>query len=392
MPESQRGSESAPPKSSQPGRPGIFRRLSALRSSSFTGRKRSRGPAESASTLVLDQNGNACSILALDRAQLKRVSFYVDVEVAPTPVYANIKLAAEPTNKVAKLEDLAQPIESVEEAFKVRREEREVRRKKQRLAAEEHGLVPVEVHKSNSNSSLESSRDTRMPSARNTTTRPTTDAVRVYRRCCQLRETPILKKITTQLMDTANLCPTTGAVKRLDLTNYRLQLPEIIALSDYLAIFPVMEIVLENCGLNDEGLRIILAGLLAAKQLPSSRTQPENLTPKVQGVVERVVLNNNEFGPDGWKHISLFSDTCGSLKDLDISQVALPKEIPRIPDSGLQCSKQVSPGDASGISRVIAQFLETLERPSISKRLPDRSQMSGVVEGMMRCSVYRLGV
>jgi len=36
-------------------------------------------------------------------------------------------------------------------------------------------------------------------------------------------------------------------------------------LGDYLAVVPVKELVMENCGLTDEGVRVILAGLLSAK-------------------------------------------------------------------------------------------------------------------------------
>ena len=44
-----------------------------------------------------------------------------------------------------------------------------------------------------------------------------------------------------------------------------MQLPDIITLSDYLAVVPVKKLILEDCGLGDEAVRVILAGLLAAK-------------------------------------------------------------------------------------------------------------------------------
>ncbi|KAM4065011.1 cell wall biogenesis protein Mhp1 [Hirsutella rhossiliensis] len=291
------------------------------------------------------------------------------------PVYADAKTAQKPKNLMVN--DVGEAPEgpgvvqgtdgSLSEPAKYdkdiiyRREKREERRKRHRRVAEEHGLVPVEVYNNISNSSTENHGYTGTPQAGNTTSRPITDAVRIYRRCCKLRETSILKKITAQLTNGANLCPTTGAVKRLDLTDCWLQLPDIVTLGDYLAIFPVTEIVLENCGLSDEGLRIILAGLLAVKRSPGSWCEKRKQTPEVQGVVERVVLKKNKLGLDGWRYISLFLYLCRSLEHLDISQITPPKQTARNTCSTLHPSNRFSLGITDVFSRAIAQRPE--DRP-----------------------------
>jgi hypothetical protein len=160
---------------------------------------------------------------------------------------------------------------------------------------------------------------------------PTTDPVRIYRRCCQLRETPILKKITEQLTALSTRTSSTGVVCKLDLTGYWLQLPDLVTLGDYLAVVPVKELVMENCGLSDEGVRVILAGLLAAKcpdwERRNARKGKWGEVPQ-GGVVERVVFKNNtKIGRDGWRYISTFLTMCRSLKSIDLSKVPFPQPV-----------------------------------------------------------------
>ncbi|KAI7601282.1 hypothetical protein KC319_g22503 [Hortaea werneckii] len=84
--------------------------------------------------------------------------------------------------------------------------------------------------------------------------RPTTDPVRIYRRCCQLRETPILKRITEQLTSPSVCAPgQPGVVASLDLTGSRLQLADVVTLGDWLAVVPVKNLRCEDADLNDEG-------------------------------------------------------------------------------------------------------------------------------------------
>ena len=62
-----------------------------------------------------------------------------------------------------------------------------------------------------------------------------------------------------------------GVVSCLDLTGSRLQLADVVSLGDWLAVVPVKHLRCEDADLNDEGVRCILAGLLAAKNYAISR-------------------------------------------------------------------------------------------------------------------------
>jgi len=179
--------------------------------------------------------------------------------------------------------------------------------------------------------------------------RPTTDVVRIYKRCCQLRETPMLPFIAEQLASSAGKT----SLDSLDLSNHQLQLCDVLVLSDFLALAPVSRLDLENCGLTDEALRVILSGLLAVKQPISkpklahrikkeidltrassggssesnaSRASQEKDAPSCRGMVEWLSLRNNpKIGRDGWRYISLFLHMSRSLKALDVSMIQLPQ-------------------------------------------------------------------
>ncbi|KIN00013.1 hypothetical protein OIDMADRAFT_181261 [Oidiodendron maius Zn] len=201
--------------------------------------------------------------------------------------------------------------------------EKKAWKEKKRKQAEENGVVPVEVVSDVSGGSNTRSRTLKTQASR------TTDTVRIYRRCCQLRETPILKKITEQLRNSASEDGPLGVVNKLDLTGHWLYLPDVITLADFLAIIPVKDLVLENCGLTDEGTRAILAGLLTAKSIYYPGRRPGHREKDGEAVrgrfIERLVLKNNKkIGQDGWQHICLFINMCRSLKSLDMSNVPFP--------------------------------------------------------------------
>lgn len=186
--------------------------------------------------------------------------------------------------------------------------------------------------------------------------RPTTDVARIYKRCCQLRETPVLPLISEQLASSVGKT----SLDSLDLSNHPLQLCDALVLSDFLALAPVTKLDLENCGLTDEALRVILSGLLAVKQpIPKSksahrikkeddlkrttsggsseshwsRASQEKDAPKCRGMIEWLSLRNNpKIGRDGWRYISLFLHMSRSLKALDVSMIQLP-QAPRRPMS-----------------------------------------------------------
>lgn len=213
------------------------------------------------------------------------------------------------------------------------RKERKERKHQEALA---NGTIPIEVGRVGSGSSANetpSGADTPLKSQ----DRPTTDPLRIYRRCCQLRETPILKRIVEQISSpSACHVMTPGILSTLDLSGYWMQLPDLITLGDYLAVVPVKRLVLENCGLGDEAVRVILAGLLAAKT-PEQAKHNKKLAKKINddttevteqlGVIEKLILKDNpKIGKEGWRHIALFMYMSRSLKGIDLSMIPFPKQ------------------------------------------------------------------
>jgi len=144
---------------------------------------------------------------------------------------------------------------------------------------------------------------------------------------------PVLKRISEQLCR-KDACPvaTPGVVSTLDLTGSRLQFADIVTLSDWLAIVPVKKLLLEDSDLTDEGVRVILAGLLAARNPDrplyrglATNGSFESLPEERSGVIEKLSLKNNpKITKEGWKHISLFTYMCKSLKGLDVSMNHFP--------------------------------------------------------------------
>ncbi|KAF7552636.1 hypothetical protein G7046_g7343 [Stylonectria norvegica] len=265
-------------------------------------------------------------------------------------------------------------------------EERKARKEKKRRLAEANGSIPMEIRYDSSDSSCDTPPGVMTPKM---SSYPTTNPVRIYRRCCQLRETPILKKITEQLGDSSNYSSSSDMVSKLDLTGYWLQLPDLVTLGDYLAVVPVREVLLENSGVSDEGLRVILAGLLAAKRPVSKRRKLKQEEDDQGGVVERLILKNNKLGPDGWKHLSLFVYLCRSLKFLDISRVPFPKQ-PQASQNGVQLPRSVS----DIFSRALGDRLggSTLELVNMGETEPSMEQLGTVLDGLIRCGVKRLGL
>lgn len=283
-------------------------------------------------------------------------------------------------------------------------EERKARKEKKRKLAEANGQVPLELYLDTDTSNPSTPTPPRIQAT------PTTNPVRIYRRCCQLRETPILKKITEQLLSPTNTTAT-GVVEKLDLTGYWMQLADLVTLGDFFAVLPVKEVILENCGLTDEGLRVVLAGLLAAKKDGALKQRPLS-TPgglvMQGGSVERLVLKNNKFGPEGWKHVCLFVYMCRSLVSLDLAEIAFPK-------SPEQAASSISSGHGHGhghgfhfnhekkteelnicalFARAIGERLgaNTLELLNLSNTGLSASQLGRIIDGVLQCGVRRLGL
>ncbi|EHK26574.1 uncharacterized protein TRIVIDRAFT_229421 [Trichoderma virens Gv29-8] len=442
----------APPRSGQAGLLGVFRRLS----SSGGGNSGPLGPAGKLNhglverrILNVDRDRERCPITELKDNKLRRVSFFVDVEIAPMPKYAetesetnsvdhaqkkkmsekgegealkNAKVAeaqkeasssstesvgvneakpreaeakqATPTQNGVKRADSpddskAAPKDMTRKKEKKKRseEERKARKEKRRRIAEESGAIPIEIHYDSSDSAELNGNGTPK-----TSTSPTINPVRIYRRCCQLRETPILKKITEQLSDPSNAAAN-GLVNKIDLTGYFMQLQDLITLGDYLAIVPVREIILQNSGLSDEGVRVILAGLLAAKHSEMARRRKaKHVHEESGGVVERVVLKENKLGPDGWKHISLFIYKCRSLKYLDLSSIPFPRQASTNTNGGLQNGVHIPLTIADIFAKALADRPAgpALEMLSISETEPSMEQLGKIIDGVVKCGIKRL--
>ncbi|KAK3681427.1 hypothetical protein B0T22DRAFT_387833 [Podospora appendiculata] len=448
----------APPRSAQAGILQVFRRLSSSNGSLSPGVKPHNHGLVERKVLNVDHHRERCAISGLHQAKLRRVAFCVDVEIAPMPKYgeeAGGKKCADKADKTDKdqkkkikekgegealkqarllkdqddeittiVEEVpadfqknvdsadvevvqkeakpeSQPDKSATETRKKEKkkkseEERKARKEKKRKLAEANGTIPIEIYMDSDSSS---SMTIPPPEAPKIQAMPTTNPVRIYRRCCQLRETPILKKITEQLGDPANCSTHPGMVERLDLTGYWMQLPDLVTLGDYLAIVPVKEVILENCGLADEGLRVILAGLLAARKFSTKKrrpiTEPDGLTPQ-GGVVERLVLKNNKLGPEGWKHICLFIYLCRTLHSLDLSGIPFPQPHAATgPPNGHTNGTRPQPDLCADL---LAKSLggriggSTLSLLNLGETGLNTTQLGTVVDGVIKCGIRRLGL
>ncbi|RDL38921.1 putative GIP3 Glc7-interacting protein whose overexpression relocalizes Glc7p from the nucleus [Venustampulla echinocandica] len=445
----------APPKSTQPSfLQNALRRLSSGGQLPHGNHGQQHGLCERR-VLNVDRNRERCSISELDQSKLRRVAFCVDVEIASGPRYTDDAVDVKhgerrPAKKSSEKGEgvalkLAQPIpvdnqesgiakargqktpkepettpsemsavsqeepnpgdkdSKKKEKKKRSEEERKARKEKKRKLAEANGTVPVELVRNASESSLGSSQTG--SGTPKTQLSPTTDPVRIYRRCCQLRETPILKKITEQLAASTSGIGTPGVVDKLDLTGYWLQLPDLVTLSDYLAVVPVKDIIMENCGLTDEGVRVLLAGLLAAKCPNHRRSKSEkckNGDVAQGGFVERVVFKGNiKIGRDGWRYISLFINMCRSLKSMDLSQVPFPQPSPITTPShnpGNLIHRTTSATSIPDVSCILARALgerlagREFELLNIAECGLTTEQLGAIIDGAIKSGLRRLGI
>ncbi|KAF4628553.1 hypothetical protein G7Y89_g9600 [Cudoniella acicularis] len=439
----------APPRLTQPS----FLQ-SALRRLSSSGGQLSGGPRGpqhglcERKVLNIDRNRERCPISELDQSKLRRVAFCVDVEIASGPRYndeiaeekqrekkekkklvekgegealkhpeevekekeedgvikaSGEKLSSEPEKGVsettAEVELTPNEKDTKKKEKKKRSEdERKARKEKKRRLAEANGTLPVELIRNASDSSLGSS--LAGPGTPKTQISPTTDPARIYRRCCQLRETPILKKITEQLTAASSEIGISGVVNKLDLTGYWLQLPDLVTLGDYLAVVPVKEILMENCGLTDEGVRVILAGLLAAKNPDYGRNRVKKLkdgeVPQ-GGFVERVIFKNNiKIGRDGWRYICLFINMCRSLKSMDLSKVPFPQPLPPTspPHHSSHLHKTLSSSSNLEVSCLLSKALgerlagKELELLNVAECGLTTEQLGGLIDGMQHVARF----
>jgi hypothetical protein len=214
--------------------------------------------------------------------------------------------------------------------------ERKERRERKRRQAEANGLVPMELSGVRDDDS-DSSPNPTPPGA--TTPRnsesPTTDPLRIYRRCCQLRETSILDRIKDQISKpSATLAEAPGTVAVIDLSGIPMALEDVKTIGDWLAVVPVRKLVLDDCELTDEAVRILLAGVSGCKsteQARQNRKLPRRMIggkpgQEQMGVIEKLSLKNNTNITNlGWKHIALFMHLSRSLKAIDLSGIPFPR-------------------------------------------------------------------
>jgi hypothetical protein len=293
--------------------------------------------------------------------------------------------------------------------------ERKERKEKKRRKAEENGSIPLELTLDDEDGSADGA-----PARNDTSTisrpqdRPTTDPLRIYRRCCQLRETPILKRISDQLQNPKTCSVVTpGVVTHLDLTGSRLQLADFVTLSDWLAIVPVKKLLLEDADLTDEKVRVVLAGLLAARIPGASRrrksqeSHAKNGTTNVEersGVIVKLVLKNNpKIGAEGWRHISLFIYMCKSIQAIDCSMIPFPKARPPPPVHQTSASSQSSmtsqhpkpsKDTADILSKAISERLggSRLEELALAECSLTAPTIRKVIDGVVISGVQRLSL
>lgn len=451
----------APPRSGQPGFLGVFRRLSSSSTAIGPGSRASHGLVERR-TLNVDHNRERCRLNELNQAKLRRVAFCVDIEIAPMPKYldedspskssteksdrlrmaekseglalkepkaidtqedkaAAPKAMDENSPKESKKEDApainGKKEESTPRAVDESKPEKDISRKREkrkksesdrkakkeqkRREAMEKGAIPMEIHLDSDSSTEDGPTPARSPRRQVT---PTTNPGRIYRRCCQLRETDILTKITGQLPKTTDGY-VDGVIEKLDLTGYYLSLPDLVTLGDFLAVVPFREVHMENCGLTDEGMRVILAGLLAARKLGvkhrRSTIRPADLAPQ-GGVVERLILKNNKIGIEGWKHICLFIHMCRSIKCLDLSNLHFPvvmepakASFGHLPHLHSHVQSASPPLDISLLlskclaNRLAGPELELLNLGGVGLT---SNQLECVMDGILKSGVSRLGL
>lgn len=405
--------------------------------------------------LNVNQSRERCLLPELDSAKLRRVAFSVDVEIASGPRYKDDDAVDVSKQKKAKDKKVKERGEgealknpqavterkeqsdaaatSTDDAIAERDEApetdleasdkttatgdktslspeddaaRKERTEKKRQKAENSGHIPRELN--GDTSQKEDAPANPIPPVSGTATpkdRPTTDPVRIYRRCCQLRESPILKRITEQLMAEDCTSPDDpGTVTQLNLTGSRLQLADFVTLGDWLAIVPVKRLLLEDADIGDEGLRVVLSGLLASKKPQPTRRRNGTRQPPAKptgGIVEKLTLKNNpRISKIGWKHISIFLYMCRSIKALDVSMLSLPHELPPSePDSNIKAPSQMpkTTGKSVDAAETLCKALSgrlggsRLEELTMAEcgLVPD--QIKKIVDGATVCGIARLG-
>ncbi|KAJ5161585.1 hypothetical protein N7492_006977 [Penicillium capsulatum] len=281
-------------------------------------------------------------------------------------------------------------------------EERKERKERKRRQAVANGSIPLQLDAAHDDD--EAHAPGAGPPRSKTQSHPTTDPVRIYRRCCQLRETPVLKRVIDEISSpSSTLAESPGTVAALDLSGFPMTLQDIATLSDWLAVVPVRKLILENCALTDESVRAILAALLSTKTVEQMRYRRrrarrlDSLVIKDErwGVVEKLSLKDNpKIGKEGWRHIGLFVHLSKSLKAIDLSGIPFPKCRP-VTD-GLMASNDhqaVTDDVCDTFSQALAERFngDHLEELLMSECKPSVEQMKRICRAATEQGLRRLG-
>ncbi|KAJ5901977.1 hypothetical protein N7495_002505 [Penicillium taxi] len=282
-------------------------------------------------------------------------------------------------------------------------EERRERKERKRRQAVANGSIPLQLE-------AHDDEDVPIPAETTTTSRtkaqgqPTTDPVRIYRRCCQLRETPVLKRVVDEISSpSSTLAESPGTVAALDLSNFPMTSQDVATLSDWLAVVPVRKLILENCSLNDESVRAILSSLLSTKTVEQMRSRRRRarrsekliiMKDERWGVVEKLSLKDNpKIGREGWRCIGLFINLSKSLKAIDLSGVPFPK--PRaVMDPSLNQAQALCPLDVCDtFADALAQRFsgDRLEELLMSECKLSIPQVKRICEAATKLGLRRLG-
>ncbi|RYP53804.1 hypothetical protein DL768_001255 [Monosporascus sp. mg162] len=403
----------APPRSSQPGFLGVLRRLSS--NAPIHPNSRANHGLVERRVLNVDNNRERCRVSELSQAKLRRVSFCVDVEIAPMPRYAD----EVPDSKMSVDKCQKRKIKEKGEGEALKNPKALTEQKEREGAVRATGEpLPKEPEKEGTEAPSgqtdgytgDAPKEGGEPKAEQGMTRKKekkkkSEAERKAKKEKKRKEA--LEKGTIPM----EIHLDNGLVEKLDLTDYFLPLRDLITLGDFLAVVPVKEIVLENCGLTDEGVRVVLAGLLAARKpqvrYRKSTTKPAGLVPQ-GGVVERVVLRNNKIGAEGWRHIGLFIHLCRSIKSIDLSKIpfpapAEPVKTPLTQHHHFHLSNgshhgghsATAPPDVSLLfSKALSERLAgpELEFVNLGATGMTAHQLGAIVDGILKAGVVRLGL
>jgi hypothetical protein len=400
----------------------------------------------------VDANRDRCKVPELNQGKLKRVAFCVDVEIAgfspreedettqpetSVPPRSNVaktkgkekgeaaalkspettakakenekaedandssdKLSTSPSpDGETKVEGQTKEPTRKQEKKKRSEEERKERKERRRKQAEANGSVPLQLKadEDEEDSSRSSTPGSSRPRGQS---HPTTDPVRIYRRCCQLRETPVLKRLVERMTSpSSTLAEAPGTVAVLDLTDFPMTLPDIVTFSDWLAIVPVRKIILENCSLTDEAVRSILAGLLSTKTMQQARNnrrsgrQSSGTVQRLFGIVEKLSLKNNpKIGPEGWRHICLFIHLSKSLKAIDLSGVPFPKKLAKSNESVRVQKPSIDIGTTLSASLTTRFGGDHLEELLLSECQPSTEDIAKLCDAAVFIGLRRLGL